>query len=163
MKPFTLIFAFFALIGCQTTNNGATSSYWTDVATANPINGQRPVNLDIEEFNKLAPGSDEIAIPIPEGGYINIQIKKSSTMSPALEEKYPDIKSYVVIQSGNIISGRIDINPSGFYAMITTTENTFFINPITKGSKSYLCYEKRNAKGDMNNPFIDKVLKNENQ
>ncbi len=162
MKHLTLILVFIALIGCQTTNKGATSSYWTDVSTVSPINGQRSVILDFAGLNKVAPSYGEIAIPIPEGGYINILIKNSSTMSPALAKKYPNIKSYVVIQSGNIISGRIDINPSGFYAMITTTESTFFINPITKGSESYLCYEKRNAKSDMNNPFIDKVLKNEN-
>jgi hypothetical protein len=148
------------LIGCQTTNNVASQSYWSDIQpTTDSFKEYRSLSLTLNDLKNSASKDGEISVPLPEGEFINVKIKESATMSPELAKKYPEIKSYIVTKSANIISGRIDINPSGFYAMITTDTSTFFINPVNKGSKDYLCYDKINAKRDMNNPFVDKVLK----
>ena len=74
-------------------------------------------------------------------------------MSPELAAKYPDLKSLKIISER--FTGRIDINNDGFYAMIMDGSNTYFINPVVKGSGSYISYDKRQAAKNFNNPFFE--------
>ena len=116
-------------------------------------------NLNIDALKEMVKLKSIIQIPTPKGEFIICELKESGTMSPELAAKYPEIKSYTVIKNNSVISGRIDINPSGFYAMIIDENSTFFINPIEKKSKQHICYDKSQAVNNSDNPFIDKVIK----
>lgn len=110
------------------------------------------LNLDVEENSK-------INLPIPDLGIKRFSVIHSGTMSPELAKKFPNIKSFKILNDQNELLGSLDINNSGLYAMISIENSTFFINPVTKKSVQYICYEKQYAFKDLNNPFIDQVIK----
>jgi len=100
-----------------------------------------------------------ISVPTHNGDFINVRLEDSGTMSPALAAKFPNIKSFQGTEIGNNSTTiRVDKNTSGLFAMITRDGEVYFINPIEKGSTTYIVYEKKYAKRG-NNPFADKVIK----
>jgi hypothetical protein len=87
-----------------------------------------------------------IEVPSPDGSLIKFKIQLSNVMSPELQKQFPDIKSY----SGNSITNpstkiRIDLNESGFHALITANQNQWLIEPYCINTKKfYVCYFKSN-------------------
>ena len=144
-------------------------SYWEDISgdlgrrleTQKAPEKYRSLKLDLERLKKAVNKQEEITFILPDPGtdFYPIQTVHSSPMSPALAEKYPELKSFRGIRlPDGVISVNIDLNPSGFFAMITTTETTYFVNPVAPGSPYYFCYDKRYAKPDMENPFFETPL-----
>lgn len=101
----------------------------------------------------------QITLPTLDRSFITVKLEDSGTMSPALATKFPNIKSFKGEQVGNNITKvRIDKNAHGVFAMIVAEGQTYFINPLEKGSSIYIIYNKQNAvKGG--NPFVDKLIK----
>jgi hypothetical protein len=156
----SLIISMSTFLCCQSTQNYSTGSYWTDIDAATDYIEELPttyraLNLNLDDLKTRLNNLKEVVLPLPKGSYMLVELEESTTMSPELAAKYPEIKSYVVKNQSGIISGRIDINPSGFYAMIVTDSITFFINPTVKKGLQYVCYDKRSVKADVNNPFYD--------
>ncbi len=88
---------------------------------------------------------DEVKVQFPwdDGNFYTFLVKKSGILSPDLAKKFPNIRSY----SGKKIDDkntnlRLDINPAGLFAMITTPSRTLFIRPLEGEEKFYLCYDK---------------------
>ena len=144
-------------------------SYWEDISgdlerqfeTKKTPEKYRLLKLDLERLKKSVNKQEEITfiLPDPGTGFYPIQTVNASPMSPALAEKYPELKSFRGIRlPDGVISVNVDLNPSGFFAMITTTETTYFVNPVAPGSPYYFCYDKRYAKPDMKNPFFETPL-----
>ena len=163
MKKISSLLIILFVLSCKTsdTMNGS-SSYWHDTTfdgTEIKLPEQhRALNLDFKKLKAAIDTSVEVTIPMPDGTNIEIVLKENSIMSKTLAQKFPDIKSYEVVEK-NSLSGRVDINKSGFYAMIVNGEMTFFINPTIKKSDAYISYDKKYATKSDNNPFIDKVIK----
>lgn len=156
--PYLLIFA----LGCQSSKLQQSEGYWTD-KTINTTGVQVPesyrgLGLNLSLLIKSLEDEDQVIIPLPTGKEVKVNVKKSSTMSSELASKFPEIKSFEIV-SDTGYSGRIDINPSGFYAMLVTLEGTYFINPTAKKSDDYISFDKKVAVKDINNPFIDQVYK----
>lgn len=101
---------------------------------------------------------EQVTIPLPDGTNIDVTLKASRIMSEELDQKYPEIKSYEIENTKGVM-GRVDVNTAGFFAMVTTAEYTFFVNPVAKKEVEYISYEKKYATKDDNNPFIDQVIK----
>ncbi|MBL4592687.1 MAG: gliding motility-associated C-terminal domain-containing protein [Flavobacteriales bacterium] len=87
-----------------------------------------------------------IELPDPDGGTSKYMVYKNTTMSPGLEVKYPEIRTYDAINIDNPGEfAKIDVTPHGFHAMVmSVSRNTFFIDPYSKGDmNNYLVYYKK--------------------
>lgn len=109
--------------------------------------------------DKLISDSPEISLPDTNQAFIMVKLEDSGTMSPELAKKFPNIKSFRGQELDNSSTKvRIDKNSSGLFAMIVRDGQTYFINPIKKGSSTYIVYDKAHAvRGG--NPFADQVIK----
>ncbi len=160
-KVYLLVPLLLCIISCKGTNSFSSKTYWTEISGSTFEADLLPsryktYKLDFDKLKLKAESSSAIEIPTPSGEMLRVDVKISSTMSPALAKKYPEIRSYEVLNSGKVTSGRIDINSSGFYAMITIDSETYFINPIEKGSIEYVCYLKSDSNTNSKNPFFEK-------
>jgi subtilisin-like proprotein convertase family protein len=73
-----------------------------------------------------------IEIPNPEGSFDLYKVLVNTTMHPDLRSYFPEIRTYDVVGINNRrLTGKIDITPHGFHAMIYY-DNTgiFFIDPV---------------------------------
>lgn len=148
------------IISCKGTNSFSTEAYWTEVSQISSVEIDLPYkykayNLSIDVLRSAIETNNKLAVPTPNGELLTVTVKNSSTMSPELAKKFPEIRSYEILNSEKISSGRIDINASGFYAMLTIDGNTYFINPVEKDSKEYVCYLKSEANTKSKNPFFE--------
>ena len=149
------------ILSCKGTNSFSSQTYWTEILgstfEANLLPSKyKAYNLDFDKLKLKAESNNAIEIPTPTGEMLVVDVKISSTMSPSLAKKYPEIRSYEVLTSGKITSGRIDINSSGFYAMMIIDSETYFINPVESGNIEYVCYLKSDANTNSKNPFFEK-------
>ena len=104
---------------------------------------------------------DDVLLQLPwnDGRFYTFTVKPSNIFSPELAKKFPDIRSY----SGEKIDDgtthlRLDINPSGLYAMITAPSQTLFIRPMDEEGRLYLCYDKVDVDRD-NKKFYEPPIK----
>lgn len=153
-----LLIFYILLVGCKPNQKYISEAYWFDKKIETTNNrvpeSYRGLGLDFESLKASIDSLNEVILPLPDGDNIKVSVKTSSTMSEALAAKFPEIKSYTIIAE-NGVSGRIDVNPSGFYAMLVTSTGTYFINPKEKRSLDYMSFDKKFAVKDINNPFIE--------
>ncbi|MCU7906731.1 MAG: hypothetical protein KZQ76_12980 [Candidatus Thiodiazotropha sp. (ex Epidulcina cf. delphinae)] len=81
----------------------------------------------------------ELALPMPYGAMQRFLVEDSPVMDRQLASRYPGIGTYRVRGVDEpASSGRIDLTPNGFHAMLTTPAGTVFIDPDGKGGyRSY--------------------------
>ncbi len=168
MDRLWLVFFLIAL-SCNSTQkaNNVKNELWTYTSSKElEQNDLMPKEYLVLEFNNtlLEEKLDEsktpqITLPTLDRSFININLRGSGTMSSELAKKFPNIKSYLGEGVGNSsIKVRIDKNSSGLFAMIVKDGETYFVNPVEKGSLIYIVYDKRHAvRGG--NPFADQVIK----
>ncbi|PAP78584.1 reprolysin-like metallopeptidase, partial [Rubrivirga marina] len=135
-------------------------SLWTDVAPASlgpsdaPTLPQsfRTVHLDRDAMaDRLAsspvataPADVQrgvaIPIPLPEGGTVEVRVAESSIMAPALQTRYPEIRTYLAQGPGGV-HGRLSLTPKGFAGMLFTTGGAVYVDPYLRdGSSTYMVY-----------------------
>ncbi len=82
-----------------------------------------------------------VDLPFTFGKFRTYRLENSSLFSPELANKFPDIRSYSGYQKDNkTVTLRMDVNPSGLFAMITSPSETIYIRPIE--NDYYICYKK---------------------
>ncbi|MCU7880910.1 MAG: hypothetical protein KZQ60_10490 [Candidatus Thiodiazotropha sp. (ex Lucinoma aequizonata)] len=84
----------------------------------------------------------ELELPMPYGAMQRFHVEVSPVMAQSLAARYPEICIYRargVNKPTN--SGRIDLTPHGFRAMLSTPSGTVFIDPDEMGR--YRSYYKR--------------------
>lgn len=98
----------------------------------------------------------KMALPMPNGEMLQFWVVASPIMAPALAERYPEIRTYRVKgveQPG--ISGRLDLTPNGFHAMLTTPSGTVYVDPDQSGHyRSFYKRDYANAAGFTKSPSI---------
>ena len=83
-----------------------------------------------------------ILLPMPDGTFQKFKFWESPTMSPELQTKYPEIRTY----TGQGIDDpyatlKLDLTPLGFHAQILSPNGSVFIDPYTlKDFNNYLSY-----------------------
>lgn len=86
----------------------------------------------------------QVDLPAPDGSIRTFVIWKSDMMAPALEAKYPGIRTFTAYALDNPrIVAKIDYTLKGFHAMVFDGGNTYFIDPYTNvNDGNYICYYK---------------------
>lgn len=163
MRHIVLLVFIASIIGCKTNDTRLQkSNYWSETTIDSGRKGipdkYRGLTLDFEALVSAVDSGSKVTIPLPDGTYLMVQLNKSSVMSEELAKKFPEIRSYEIVKEKGTF-GRVDINPSGFYVMVTHGSQTFFVNPTEKKGQEYISYDKEDLVPDINNPFIDKVIK----
>ncbi|MEJ2609016.1 MAG: hypothetical protein P8179_02775 [Candidatus Thiodiazotropha sp.] len=108
-----------------------------DVASLQTRLAQAP-----DERDSILKQGEELELPMPYGLMQRFLVQASPVMAPSLAERYPEIRTYRVTGIDEpASSGRLDLTPSGFHAMLTTPSGTVFINPDDSGD--YRSFYKR--------------------
>jgi len=122
-------------------------------------------NLNIELIKEqlvTAPKRDEfnvtsnvlITFPLNNGELKQYRVKDASILSATLQQKYPDIKSYVGVSVDLKSTVRFSISSDGLHAIFfNTDEGTQFIDPYTKDLNKYIIYAKKDL------PLLEQTLK----
>lgn len=79
-----------------------------------------------------------IALPLPDGRFINVHARPAQTLSNTLAQRFPDIRTWSVSSPDRpALSGVIDLSPYGFHAMLITADGErLFIDPETGGTQT---------------------------
>ncbi|MFK7775234.1 MAG: reprolysin-like metallopeptidase [Saprospiraceae bacterium] len=103
------------------------------------------VNTPMEFTFAAKHNPKHIVLPMPNGDDVTFEVVESSVMSPILEAKYPNIKSYAGYGVNNkLLQVRFEIAAKGFRAMIGSPEGVIFIDPYLEGNNNnYLSYYKK--------------------
>lgn len=83
----------------------------------------------------------KITIPMPDGRFVNVRIEESSILSPELQRKHPEFRTYRGVGVNDpSLTVRLDRTPSGFHGFAITNEGSAYINPA---AGLYLSYWKK--------------------
>ena len=94
-----------------------------------------------------------LQIPMPDGRMVRFRVWESSIQEPALEAKFPEIKTFAGDGIDDIYASiRFDIGPRGFHAQVLTINGSYYIDPYSVGDNTtdYISYFRRdlpNTKG----------------
>ena len=96
-----------------------------------------------EEFSG---GSEMIlSLPMPDGTLNRFRIEHSLVVEPGLLEKFPELEATYRGQGIDdpTATVRFDLMPTGFHAIILTTQGTLFVDPFSAtDGDTYIAYEK---------------------
>ncbi|PVV09036.1 MAG: hypothetical protein B6D77_10845 [gamma proteobacterium symbiont of Ctena orbiculata] len=100
---------------------------------------QRLLQAPLQESSSSAV---QLELPLPYGSMQRFMVEESPVMAESLARRYPEIRTYRVRGVDNpASSGRLDLTPAGFHAMLTTPAGSVFIDP--DGDGGYRSYYKR--------------------
>ncbi|NOX69103.1 MAG: hypothetical protein GXP15_07945 [Gammaproteobacteria bacterium] len=90
-----------------------------------------------------------LTLPMPDGRMLAFSAIDSPIMAPQLASKFPQIKTYAVRAiTDTAITGRIDIGPNGFHALLQSPDGSVFIDPARVGpSNTYISFLKQDYTG----------------
>ena len=162
-KP--LLAAFFSFLACSNVN----ATLWQDTSTAEVrqlrgasslqqqsnqvfrFNEARLLSLDMMALDgylnaALPEGSEattiSIQLPLPNGEFVDYLLYESPIMEPGLAAKYPEIRTFKVVATDNsAFTGRLDLTPQGFHAVLHRGAQVVFIDPLGN-SNHYQSYYK---------------------
>ena len=93
---------------------------------------------EVDRFNT-------ITLPLPDGSSVKVAVSVVETLSPELQQKFPDIYTYKIIALDDATyTGRLDISAQSFHAMLNIAEGeTVYIDPAhEQGVDVYRSYWK---------------------
>ncbi|WP_243473328.1 reprolysin-like metallopeptidase [Winogradskyella sp. MH6] len=98
----------------------------------------------VAQRNQFSVSSNTIlSFPNSEGKLEGFSIKEASIMHPDLQERFPEIRSYVgqgVDDASSVL--RFSISPEGFNGMILSPKGNTFIEPLEKNSDTYIVFNR---------------------
>ena len=78
-----------------------------------------------------------LSLPLPNGETTDFRIVETSTMSAALQSRFPSIRSYRGVGVDNPLHQlHCDMSPNGFHAMIFNEGSTVYIDPLRESAPS---------------------------
>ncbi|MGI8437666.1 MAG: reprolysin-like metallopeptidase, partial [Chthoniobacterales bacterium] len=103
-----------------------------------------------ESTGPLDATGTELTVPLPDGSLARFIVQESPVMEPKLAAKYPEIKTYIGQGVDDpTATVRFDLTPTGFHAMILSSNGQVFIDPYWRDSDAtYVSYYKRDYVAD---------------
>lgn len=98
--------------------------------------------LERASIVNLKNSSHNIELPMPNGNLELFQIIESPVMSPGLQARYPQIKTYLVQGiTDATMNGRVSFTQKGFKAMLHGVDGTVLIEPYSSFNENlYISY-----------------------
>lgn len=117
---------------------------WRAVTAAKGVNERGGIYaLDVAAIKQQLAMAETISLPLPNGNYLEFHITETPIIPAALAARYPDIHTYTGTAVNNpFVTAKIDLQESGFHAMVFDGDNTFIINPSTDKSAYTSHYKK---------------------
>lgn len=83
-------------------------------------------------------------LPVPEGGFRRFELMQSPVMAPALQAKYPQIRTFTGYGLDDPRETvKLDFTPHGFHAMVLRAGPSYAIDPVFIGdTRQYMVYSK---------------------
>ncbi|KAG1661930.1 hypothetical protein GQR58_021206 [Nymphon striatum] len=95
-----------------------------------------------------------ISIPLPDGSIVSLNLISDNVLSEKLAEKFPNIRTFKVVANEQVFSGKVDITPSGFHAMLQMLDGEIvFIDPVDVVTDKYVSYLKSSQKQNADRSF----------
>jgi hypothetical protein len=93
-----------------------------------------------------------LALPTPDGGFMEFRFSEAPVMEPALAAKFPEIKTYLGYAVADpTVSARFDLTPHGFHALIMDDHGQIYIDPYARNDqRHYISYNARDFKPSAN-------------
>lgn len=105
-------------------------------------NSYRVYLLSFESFNEHL-NEGLVELPNADGSFSNYKVEPSAVMSPALQEKFPNIRSYQGFNTENkLCQCRIERKEDVMSFAIYCNDASYFIADLQK-SKHYFFYNKK--------------------
>ena len=133
-----------------------TASSWREAAGRSLPNGvtapdaYRSLEFDLSALQaELARNGGGVgmtlALPKPDGGFVDFMLSDSGTLPAELAAKYPLIRSFLGVDSHGR-RARIDVSPLGLNAMVFDRENIWVVRPVEFGEGAdYLSFRREDA------------------
>jgi len=157
----TAVFAVLLFLSCAATGHAtsATQGYWQDVP-ARPLppgvsapDQYRLLDLDVTGLKRaVAQGETRLALPVPDGGFIEVTLEDSGVMPPELAARYPQIRSFRG-QHSDGTRVRVDISPLGVNAMVFAKAGIWLVRPVQFGDGGDYISFKRTDVASQREPF----------
>lgn len=91
-----------------------------------------------------------IELPMPNGKWVEFDLKANTAMQPGLQSKYPLIRAFDGVGRDEFrTKAKIDVSPSGLRAAILHPEGSVFLDPVSVGQNElYMVYLKSEFMSD---------------
>ncbi len=86
-----------------------------------------------------------IQLPTPNGGFTDFKIVEESVMAPELQVRYPNIRTYIGIGTGDYANATInlDFTLKGFHAQVLMEGKSYYIDPMSSDDlNTYIVYTR---------------------
>jgi hypothetical protein len=103
----------------------------------------RRIQLDRPRLEALlagapAPGSTAVPAALeilgPDGAVHKLLVRESPILSPELQARMPEVRTYAVTGAGDpSLTGRFDLTPAGFHAVMMSRAGAFLVEPDGAG------------------------------
>ncbi len=111
------------------------------------------ISIELNQLTKQLKSSEKgilIELPNELGENSRFMVRETSNLEPALQQKFPDIKSYTAtgIDDPTAIA-KISMGTDGFHATIFSgSRPTVYIDPYSKDHKKYIVYGRNNLSNE---------------
>jgi len=118
---------------------------------------------------KTFQGQSQVIVQFPDanGNLESFRIKEASIMEEALQQQFPNMRSYVGQSIENPINViRFSMTPKGLNTMAFTERGTHFLDPFTQNDNYYMAYSKSNLGNNTDEwvcDYVDEVEENSNR
>jgi len=143
-------------------SNAVASELWQSVYSDRTKNSKSSTTFAVDTdkleshfTNTQARGGLTLQVPLPEGELVDFVLAYDSILSPEMQAKYPELRTYTGHAVGDTsVQGRFDYTPKGFHGMFSHNGKYVYVEPKPDGSGHYVSYNHT-----LSSPFQDQVLK----
>ncbi len=100
----------------------------------------------LETLMTQSAGQFSLKVPTPDGKMIDIYLSENSVLAPALQAKYPNIRSYVAANGQGQQIGRFSFSHKGLHGMFRYSNQWVYIDPaVVNKTDRYISYFRKDA------------------